>query len=92
MSMKNRYCILCVVIVITIVFILFPDTAEAQCAMCKQVAETDLKEGTGVARGINNGIVYLMGLPYILIGIVAFLFIRKYKKDNLAKSQETSVG
>lgn len=90
--MKKNYCVVCFVIITVVMLVLLPDFADAQCAMCKQVAETDLKEGTGVARGINNGIVYLMGLPYILIGVVAFLFIRKYKKDNLAKSQETTVG
>lgn len=90
--MKKNYCVVCFVIIAVVMLVLLPDFADAQCAMCKQVAETDLKEGTGVARGINNGIVYLMGLPYILIGVVAFLFIRKYKKDNLAKSQETTVG
>lgn len=90
--MNNRFCVICVVVLVAMVLLLLPETLDAQCAMCKQVAETDLKEGTGVARGINNGIVYLMGLPYILIGIVAFLFIRKYKKDNMAKSQETTVG
>lgn len=45
-----------------------------QCAMCKAVAESDLKNNpNSVTKGINNGIIYLMLIPYILIGF----FFRK---------------
>ena len=40
--------------------------AEAQCAMCRAVLETE--EGGEAAKGINNGIVYLMIFPYLLVG------------------------
>ena len=39
--------------------------AEAQCAMCRAVLESE--EGGQAAKGINNGIVYLMIFPYLLI-------------------------
>jgi len=47
----------------------------AQCAMCRAVLESE--ENFAAAEGINNGIVYLMALPYIL---VAGLFYFVYKK------------
>ena len=54
-----------------------PSLAEAQCAMCRAVLES---EGDGgMAKGINNGIMYLMVFPYVLVGGVLFA-IYKYKK------------
>ncbi|MCB0463000.1 MAG: hypothetical protein KDC81_09895 [Flavobacteriaceae bacterium] len=48
---------------------------EAQCAMCRAVLESE--EGQSTAKGINNGIVYLMVIPYILIGGLAYFIYRK---------------
>jgi hypothetical protein len=40
----------------------------AQCAMCKQAAETSLKsDPNSLARGLNSGILYLMAVPYVMI-------------------------
>jgi hypothetical protein len=46
----------------------------AQCAMCRAVLESELGQET--AKGVNNGIVYLMLIPYILIGGLAFFLYR----------------
>jgi hypothetical protein len=61
----------------------------AQCAMCKQAAESSLKSNPGsMARSLNSGILYLMAVPYLMI---AFIFrkqiaqlYRKFFKKNLA--------
>lgn len=54
-----------------------PQMAEAQCAMCRAVLESE--ESGRTAEGINNGIVYLMALPYILVGGVFYFVYRKVK-------------
>ena len=59
--------------------------AEAQCAMCRAVLESE--EGGNTAKGINNGIVYLMLFPYLLIGGVGYAIFRLYKKS---KAKEVS--
>lgn len=42
--------------------------AAAQCAMCKQAAETSLKsDPNSMARSLNTGIIYLMIVPYLMI-------------------------
>lgn len=65
-------------LVLTIVFfMLLPILGEAQCAMCRAVLESE--GNTSVAEGINNGIVYLMAIPYILIGALFFYIYRKLK-------------
>ena len=54
-----------------------PFDAEAQCAMCRAVLES---ESTGkAAEGINNGIVYLMAIPYVLVGGLFYFIYRKMR-------------
>ena len=52
--------------------------AEAQCVMCKAVAEDSAAEGA-VGRGINQGILYIMAVPYILLGVIGYLVFKKWK-------------
>tara|TARA_R100000935_G_scaffold13736_1_gene27417 strand:- start:19453 stop:19611 length:159 start_codon:yes stop_codon:yes gene_type:complete len=52
--------------------------------MCRAVLESE--ESGAAAKGINNGIVYLMIFPYLLIGGIGFaiykLFRRGKEDDN----------
>ena len=57
--------------------LVFPDGLRAQCAMCRAVLESG--GDNAVAEGINNGIVYLMAIPYILIGVLLFFVFRKIR-------------
>ena len=50
-------------------------SSTAQCAMCRAVLES--KTDTSVAEGINNGIVYLMALPCLLVAVVFYAVYRK---------------
>ena len=59
-------------------FILGSEDVEAQCAMCRAVLESE--EGQQTAKGINNGIVYLMAIPYVLVGAVGVAVFRMLKK------------
>jgi hypothetical protein len=52
-----------------------PLVSSAQCAMCRAVIESG--QDTSLAEGINNGIVYLMAIPYILIGALFYFIFRK---------------
>ncbi len=61
-----------IIFILAIVLFITTD-ADAQCAMCKAVAETGSHDGVPVNGGINNAILYLMVLPYILL----FLLFRK---------------
>lgn len=60
-----------------ILLFLFADSAEAQCAMCRQTAEKAAQENKGIGESLNTGIVYIMIAPYILLGTLAFVFFRK---------------
>ncbi|MBD3863967.1 MAG: hypothetical protein ACI9NI_002220 [Olleya marilimosa] len=50
----------------------------AQCAMCRAVLENE--EGQAAAKGINDGIVYLMSIPYIIVFSLGFFIYWKYFK------------
>ena len=50
---------------------------DAQCVMCKAVAEDSAAEGA-VGRGINQGILYIMAVPYILLGLIGYLIFKKW--------------
>ncbi|MCK0192186.1 hypothetical protein [Arenibacter sp. F20364] len=65
------------VVLLTFVFILVPELAEAQCAMCRAVLESEGSEAT--AKGINNGIVYLMAIPYLLVAGLFFFIYKRMK-------------
>jgi heme/copper-type cytochrome/quinol oxidase subunit 2 len=55
---------------------------QAQCAMCR--ASLESSGNNAQAEAVNDGIVYLMVIPYVLVGIVGFLIYRMYsgKKEN----------
>jgi hypothetical protein len=56
---------------------LIPEIAAAQCAMCRAVLESE--ESGRAAEGINNGIVYLMAIPYVLVAGLFYFIYRKMR-------------
>ncbi|MFK5982995.1 MAG: hypothetical protein QM499_08785 [Flavobacteriaceae bacterium] len=70
--MKHKIYILLILIFLAII------PAEAQCAMCRAVLESD--ESGQAAKGINNGIMYLMIFPYLLIAGVGYAIYHSRKK------------
>ena len=65
---------------ISIVLLFFTIPVDAQCAMCRAVLESE--EGQETAKGINNGIVYLMIIPYVLMAIIGYAIFRNKKKSK----------
>ncbi len=54
---------------------------QAQCAMCRAALESE--EGGVKAEAVNDGIVYLMAIPYILVGVLGYAIYRlKYGKKK----------
>ncbi len=50
----------------------------AQCAMCRATAESATESvDKGIGEGLNSGILYLMGVPYLLLLTVGVIFFRK---------------
>ena len=68
-----RILISCLLILLTV-----PE-ASAQCSMCRAVLESG--EAQETAKGINNGIIYLMAIPYLLVGFVGYQIFKLLKKE-----------
>jgi hypothetical protein len=60
-----------------VLFLITISSAEAQCSMCRAVLESEADGKT--AEGINNGIVYLMAIPYLIVGGLFYIIYRKIK-------------
>jgi hypothetical protein len=54
--------------------------ANAQCAMCRAVLESE--DGQSAAKGINDGIVYLMLIPYLLVGGIGYIIYYKFFRSK----------
>lgn len=65
---------------VMILFALLPIVSQAQCAMCRAALETS--EDTGKAEAVNDGIVYLMAVPYLLVAVLGYFVYRLYSKKK----------
>jgi hypothetical protein len=62
----------------------------AQCAMCKATVEKGESPKASLqqrARGLNNGILYMMVVPYLLAGLIGFLWYKSSKKERERKNE-----
>lgn len=66
--------------IILALLLVLPFFAEAQCAMCRAVLQNEASQSA--AKGINDGILYLMIFPYLLIGGVGYYIYRTRKKTT----------
>ncbi len=71
------------ILFILLVFLIAPLDMDAQCSMCRAVLESQATPTA--AEGINDGIVYLMIFPYLLMAGVAYFIWRSRKQQ---KSEE----
>ena len=67
--------------------LVFQFNAEAQCAMCRASVENNVSNGeTTIGAGLNNGILYLFIMPYLMAMVIGFFWYRsaKRKKERLS--------
>lgn len=58
-------------------------SADAQCPMCKTSLEANRKDSkNAVGNGINNGILYLLAMPFVMVGGVAGLYIYRNRRTS----------
>lgn len=56
----------------------------AQCAMCKsnvEAAQNDPRNTNKVGAGLNNGILYLLAVPYVAVTIVGIAWYRHRRRQ-----------
>jgi hypothetical protein len=63
--------------------------ALAQCPMCRISLESNLKNGGTAGSGINAGIFMLLGMPYLIVGTIAFVWWKNRKtKDDFELEEQ----
>jgi hypothetical protein len=64
--------------------------AAAQCAMCRMTVENNVSTGeSSIGAGLNKGILYLLGMPYLIFAVIAFFWYRHSRKENEKRIQAT---
>lgn len=79
--MRMKHSILAIAILILAMGLL-PMEISAQCAMCKGAAEANLRQGGGDPVGLNNGILYMLSIPYLLVGCIGYWWWRNRKQEK----------
>lgn len=78
---KISQIVIAITVIAVVSMVLFGTDAEAQCAMCKASIESSVKSGQpSPGAGINEGILYIMGIPYLLIAAAGFFIYRHMKQ------------
>lgn len=89
MRLVIRYLLPATCYLLLVAFYLLPATCFSQCAMCKAAAESDLQNNpNSFARGLNTGILFLMVIPYIIVGIIFRKDVVQFFK-NLRNKEKT---
>ena len=69
---------------IALFFVLALGEASAQCSMCRRVAETNYEQQQRAAerkgRSLNNGILYLLAMPYVIGAVGAIVWWTNKRK------------
>jgi hypothetical protein len=56
------------------------DQINAQCPMCRLSAETNLKDGGTQGKGLNAGILFMLSLPYLMVGSLGYVWWKNNQK------------
>lgn len=56
---------------------------QGQCAMCRSTLENNVSNGdTGIAAGINTGILYLLVIPYLAAMVLGYLWYKSSRNEG----------
>jgi hypothetical protein len=72
------------VVVLLATFSLFSSEVNAQCSMCRRIAESNMEAGEVRGKGLNTGILYLMSVPYLMAGVAGFMW---WKRKQAAEKE-----
>ena len=62
------------------ILIFISNFSQAQCAMCRASLESE--GNVAKAEAVNDGILYLMVIPYVLVAIIGFIIYKMFFKNN----------
>jgi hypothetical protein len=78
-SQLSKTLIAFVAILAIIAFVGIPEVI-AQCPMCRMSAESNLQNGGTGGKGLNAGILFMLSLPYLIVGSIGYIWWKNQKK------------
>lgn len=88
-DMKSLLVRIFVIGALAIVFLGAPiKEASAQCAMCSLTAMNSVENGNTQGKTLNKGILFLLGCPFLAVGIVGFVWFKKYQGPEESDDQD----
>lgn len=67
-------------LLLPIAYCLLPIASNAQCAMCRAALEST--GDNNKVEAVNDGIVFLMAIPYIIVAGIGFVVYKMYYKKK----------
>lgn len=67
---------------ILLIGVFFSTELPAQCAMCTLNAENSTTNGNTQGKGLNDGILFLLAIPYLIAVGIGVLWYKKYRKNQ----------
>lgn len=80
--MKNKFRLAVKMVVFVLGMAITLPQAQAQCPMCKISAESNLKNGGTAGKGLNAGILFMLSVPYLLVGTIGYVWWRNRQKPG----------
>lgn len=85
--MKKQVQISLFALLLGVLVALSPLGARAQCIMCKSQIEAARQEKDDYdVAGLNKGIVYMMSIPYVLMGAIGYFWYRRSHAPKKGRS------
>ncbi|HMR18747.1 MAG TPA: hypothetical protein PKA53_05570 [Sphingobacterium sp.] len=84
--MRNGRLIVLVLGLFVVLSIVAPQLSCAQCAMCSLNAENSARGENTQGKGLNNGILFLLAMPFLIGGGVGLLWYKRFRNAETRSS------
>ena len=81
-EMNTKFILIYIVMMILLLFL--DIDLQAQCSMCNTQANSAVQNGDGAGMGLNDGILYLLAAPYLLVVFLGIIWYKKSKRASEA--------
>ena len=79
--------------ILVLTLLLVVGIVSAQCPMCRMSLESNLANGGTMGRTINAGILYMLGMPYLLVGALGYVWYKnKQKMERLEEEAKAQLN
>ena len=75
--MNTKKFLLCSGILLLALLVFSSESFSQGCVQCRMVPQSDLNNGGSAGANVNNAILYLMAVPYLLLVSIAVYVFRK---------------